>query len=150
MTTYYFLICSQQIEEDSLRRGNRIYEHQYVRPTLYLLHHSRLVFSIKIRGLPSRLVDIALLESGARDSHVLCGSEVYQSEAIVACFLVHTVFPDCGAKKTFSAHFRVKIANQHFNICSGASVIQNLEFVVKGVLVSSLASVGAWAHMSLM
>ena len=37
----YFLICSQQIEEDSLRRGNRTYEHRCVRPTLYLLHHSR-------------------------------------------------------------------------------------------------------------
>ena len=46
------------------------------------------VFSIAIRGLPSRLVDINVLESGARDNHVLCGSEGYQSEAIVACFLV--------------------------------------------------------------
>ena len=52
-----------------------------------------LVFSIEIRGSPSRLVDIKVLESGARDNHVLCGSEGYQSEAIVACFLVQTVLP---------------------------------------------------------
>ena len=38
----YFLNCSQQIEENSLRRGNRTYGHQCMRPTLYLLHHSRL------------------------------------------------------------------------------------------------------------
>ena len=42
MTYKYFLICSQQIQEDSLRTGNRTYGHQCVRPTLYLLHHSRL------------------------------------------------------------------------------------------------------------
>ena len=70
-----------------------------------------LVISIKIRGSPIRLVDIEVLESGARDNHVLCGSEGCQSEAIVACFLVQTVFPDCWAENTFSPHFRVKIAN---------------------------------------
>ena len=48
-----------------------------------------LVFSIEIRRSPSRLVDIKVLESGARD--VLCGSEGYQSEAIVACFSVQYV-----------------------------------------------------------
>ena len=42
MTYKYFLICSQQIEEGSLCRGNRTYGHRCVRPTLYLLHHSRL------------------------------------------------------------------------------------------------------------
>ena len=42
ITYKYFLICSQQIEEDSLRHGNRTYRHQCVRRTLYLLHHSRL------------------------------------------------------------------------------------------------------------
>ena len=42
-----------------------------------------LVFSIEIRGSPSRLVDIKVLESGTSDNHVLCGSEGYQSEAIV-------------------------------------------------------------------
>ena len=47
-----------------------------------------LVFSIEIRGLSSRLLDVKVLESGARDNHVLCVSEGYQSEAIVACFLV--------------------------------------------------------------
>ena len=47
-----------------------------------------LVFTIKIRGSSSRLVDIKVLESGASDDHVLCGSEGYQSEAIVACFFV--------------------------------------------------------------
>ena len=47
-----------------------------------------LVFSIEIRGLPSRLVNIAVLEPSARGNHVLCGSEGYQSEAIVAYFLV--------------------------------------------------------------
>ena len=67
-----------------------------------------LVLSIEIRGLPSRLLDIAVLESGAKD---LCGSEGYQSEAIVACFPVQTVLPDCWAKSTFSPHFHVKIAN---------------------------------------
>ena len=36
MTYKYFLICSQQIEEDRLRRGNRTYGHRCVRPTLYL------------------------------------------------------------------------------------------------------------------
>ena len=46
-----------------------------------------LVFSIEIRGSPSRLVDIKVLKSGARDNHVLCGSEGYQAEAIVACFI---------------------------------------------------------------
>ena len=54
-----------------------------------------LVFSIAIRGSPSRLMDIKMLKSGATDNHVLCGNEGYQSEAIVACFLVQTVFPDC-------------------------------------------------------
>ena len=72
---------------------------------------TNLVFRIEIRGSPSRLVDIKVLESGARDNHVLCGSEGYQSEAIVACFLVQTVFSDCWAKNTFTPHFRVKIAN---------------------------------------
>ena len=28
MTYKYFLICSQKIEEDSLRQGNRIYGHR--------------------------------------------------------------------------------------------------------------------------
>ena len=37
-----------------------------------------MVFGIEIRGSPSRLVDIKVLESGARDNHVLCGSELYQ------------------------------------------------------------------------
>ena len=50
-----------------------------------------LVFSIEISGSPSRLMDIMVLESGASDNHVLCGSEGYQSEANVACFLVQTV-----------------------------------------------------------
>ena len=67
-----------------------------------------LVLIIKIRGSPSRLVDIKVLESGARNNHVLCGSEGYQSEAIVACFVVQTV--DCWTKNTFFPHFRVKIA----------------------------------------
>ena len=34
MTYKYFWICSQQIEEDSLHRGNRTYGHRCVRPTL--------------------------------------------------------------------------------------------------------------------
>ena len=89
-----------------------------------------LVFSI---GSPSRLVDIKV-EFGARNNHVLCGSEGYQSEAIVACFLVQTVLSDCWAKNTLSPHFRVKIANYHFYIGSGAFVTQNFEFVVKGIL----------------
>ena len=59
-----------------------------------------LVFSIEIRGSPSHLLDINMLESGARDNHVLCGSEGYQSEAIVACFLVQTVISDFWAKNT--------------------------------------------------
>ena len=59
-----------------------------------------LVLSIEIRGLPSRLLDIAVLESGAKD---LCGSEGYQSEAIVACFPVRTVFPDCSANNILSS-----------------------------------------------
>ena len=42
----------------------------------------------KIRGSLSRLVDIKVLESGASDNHVLCGSEGYQSEAIVARLLI--------------------------------------------------------------
>ena len=58
-----------------------------------------LVFSIESRRSPSRLVDIKVLESDARDNHVLCGCEGYQSEAIVACFLVQTVFPDYWVKK---------------------------------------------------
>ena len=45
---------------------------------------------------------------------------------------------DCVARllahNTFSPQFRVKIANQNFYIESGASVIQNFEFVVKGIL----------------
>ena len=81
-----------------------------------------------------RLVDIKVLKSGARNNHVLGGSEGYQSEAIIACFLVQTVFTDCWAKNTFSPHFRVKIANQNLYIGSGASVIQKFEFVVKGIL----------------
>ena len=93
-----------------------------------------LVFSIEIRGSPNRLVDIKVLESGARDNHVLCGSEGYQSEAIVACFIVQTVFLESWAKNTFSPHFRVKIASWNFYIESGVSVIQNFEFVVKGIL----------------
>ena len=64
-----------------------------------------LVFSIEIRGSPSRLVDIALLESGARDINVLCGSGGYQSEAIGACFPVQTVFLDCWAKNALSRFF---------------------------------------------
>ena len=44
-----------------------------------------LVLSVEIRALPSRLVDIAVLESGAR---IRVCSEEYQSEEIVACFLV--------------------------------------------------------------
>ena len=55
--------------------------------------------------------NIKVLESGARDNHVLCGSKGYQSDAIVASVLVQTVFSDCWAKNTFSPHFRVKIAN---------------------------------------
>ena len=73
-----------------------------------------LVLSIEIRKSPSRLVDIKLLESGARDNHVLCGSKGYQSEAIVACFLVQTEFSDCWAKNIFSPHFRVKIEDAVF------------------------------------
>ena len=81
----------------------------------YIYHNMiNLVFSIEIRGSPSRHVDIKVLESGARDNHVLCGSEGYQFEAIVACFLVQTVFTYCWAKSTFSPHFRVKIAYKHF------------------------------------
>ena len=76
--------------------------HSRARPTI-----ASLLVSIEIGGSPSRLVDIKVLESGARDNHVLCGSEGYQSEAIVACFLVQIVFSD---KNTFSPHFRVKIA----------------------------------------
>ena len=93
-----------------------------------------LVFSIEIRGSPSHLVDIKVQESGARDNPVLCGSEGYQSEAIVACFLAQTVLPDCWAKNTFSPHFRFKIANQNFYIGSGAFFILNFDFVVKGIL----------------
>ena len=89
-----------------------------------------LVFSIEIRGSKSRLVNIAVLESGATDNHLLCGSEEYQSEGIAACFPMHTVLPDGWAKNTFSPHFLVKIANQDFNIGSGTSVIQNFEFVM--------------------
>ena len=79
-----------------------------------------LVFSIEIRGSPSRLVDIKVLESGARDNHVLCGSEGYQSEAIVACFLVQTVLPSLPT-------FALKSPTR-------ASVIRNFELVVKGIL----------------
>ena len=43
MTYKFFLICSQQIEEDCVHRGNRTYGRRCVRPTLYLLHHSRLL-----------------------------------------------------------------------------------------------------------
>ena len=68
-----------------------------------------LVFSIEIRGSPSRLVDIKVLVSGATDNHILCASEGYQSEAIVPCFLAQTVFSDYWAKNTFSSHIRVKI-----------------------------------------
>ena len=98
-----------------------------------------LVLSIEIRGLSSRLMDITVLESGARNNHVLCGSERYhQFEAIVACFPVQTVFPDCWKKNIFSHHFRVKIAYQNFNIGSKAYVIQNFtslqNFFVKGIL----------------
>ena len=75
-----------------------------------------------------------MLKSGARDKHGLCGSEGYQSEDIIACFPVQTVFPDCWAKNTYSAHFCVKFAKQNFYIGAGASVIQNFEFVVKGIL----------------
>ena len=63
-----------------------------------LSQHEQSDFRIEIRGLPSRLVDIAVLESGARDKHFLCGSEGYQSEAIVACFLMQTVFRLLGQK----------------------------------------------------
>ena len=90
-----------------------------------------LVLTIEISGLPSRLVDIAVLESGARDNNVLCGSEGYHSEAIVDCFPVQTVFPDCWAKNTLSLHFRVKIANENFNIRSGAYVIQNFIYMYR-------------------
>ena len=65
------------------------------------------IFSIEIRGSPSRLVDIKLLQSGARDNHVLCGCEKYQSEAIVWCFLLQTVFPICWAKNTIFYDFRI-------------------------------------------
>ena len=83
-----------------------------------IYHKINLVLRVEIRGLTSRLVDIAVLDSGARDNHVLCGSEGYQSEVIVACFLVQTVFSDCWAKNTFSLHLRVKIANQKtFELC---------------------------------
>ena len=109
------------------------------------------VFSIEIRGSPSRLVDIKVLESDARDNHVLCGSEGYQSEAIVACFLVQIVFSDCWAKNTFSPHFRVKIANQNFNIRSGHLLYRTSSLSYKASLaVSSLSSVSAWAHIRLM
>ena len=47
---------------------------------------------------------------------------------------VLTVLPDCWAKNTFSPLFRVKIVNQNLNVGSGASVIQNFEFAVKGFL----------------
>ena len=40
MAYKYFLFCSQQIEQDSFRHGNRIYVHRCVRPTLYRLHHT--------------------------------------------------------------------------------------------------------------
>ena len=66
---------------------------------------------MELRGSPSRLVDIKLLESGASGNRVLCASAGYLPEAIVACFLVQTVFSDCWAKNTFTSHFRVKIAN---------------------------------------
>ena len=89
-------------------------------------HMINLVFSIVVRGSPSRLADVKVLESGARDNHVLCGSEEYQSEAIVASFLVQIVFPDCWPK--------IPSSNQNIYIGFGASVIQNFEFVVKGIL----------------
>ena len=87
----------------------------------------KLVFSSEIRGLPSRLVNIAVLESGARVNHVLCGSEGYQFEVIVASFPLQTLFADCWAKNTY---LRVKIVIQNFNI--GSSDLQSFEFVVKG------------------
>ena len=45
-----------------------------------------------------------------------------------------TVFPDCWAKNIFSPQLRVKIVNQNFNIRSGASIIQNIELVIQGIL----------------
>ena len=49
-------------------------------------------------------------------------------------FSVQTVLPDCCGKNTFSAHFRVEIANQKFNIGSGASLIEHFDFAVKTIL----------------
>ena len=42
MTYKYFLICSQQIEEDSLRRGNRTYGHRCVRQSRLLIHNFKI------------------------------------------------------------------------------------------------------------
>ena len=54
------------------------------------IYHSmiNLVLSVQVRGLTSRLLDMAVLETDARDNRVLSGSEGYLSEAIVACFPV--------------------------------------------------------------
>ena len=61
MTYKYFLSCSQQIEEDSLCRGNQTYGPRCVRPTLYLLHHSRQniyldIFPFPILALSSKVI----------------------------------------------------------------------------------------------
>ena len=68
-----------------------------------------------------------MLESGAsdnHDNHVLCGSEGYQSETIVACFLVQIVFPDCWGKNT----------KYQLDICSKALILlsqhSGLRFVI--------------------
>ena len=52
MTYTYFLICSQQSEEDSLHRGTKTYGHRCVRPTLYYLHRKNKYTTkvIKIRA----------------------------------------------------------------------------------------------------
>ena len=100
---------------------------------LYACRPSITIWFLAFRS-GNRLVDIKVLKSGARDNHVLCSNEGYQSEATVACFPMQAVFSDCWAKNPFSTHFRIKIAKQNFYIGSGSSVIQNLEFVVKGIL----------------
>ena len=79
-----------------------------------------LVFSIEIRGSPSRFVDIKVLESGTSDNHVLCGSEGYQSEAIVGCFLVQTVFFFLTFGK-YSLH--EKTSNNGFRLVSFAGYL---------------------------
>ena len=136
--TYKYLICGQQIQEDSLRYGNRTYGHRRVRPTVYLLHYSRLRrkrhMTFKLHLIRNILIYIRLTKFYLI---ILCKRNVHMSFKLhpilyILKYIRSTIFYHIILYKR--QHNLSKLSNYTLSTNNSSEIVSHPNFVLRFLL----------------